>query len=116
MVVPAANVEAQENPASNDLQEAFSAWRDEITQWREHILAESDSGEMTFDDILPAPDDPELWPLWRDWLKQWRKDQREALNYDDKYYSDEAFAWIPSSLVSTKIMSWEMLFIDPETG
>jgi len=44
------------------------------------------------------------------------RDQRKALNYDDKYYRAKEFAWVPSSLVSTKIMSWEMLFIDRETG
>ncbi len=114
LVVPAVTVEAEEKAA---LQKKFSAWRAGVVKWRENKLAEEDlPNELTFDDILPAPDDPALWPLWRDWLKQWRKDHREALNYDDKYYRDKAFAWVPSSLVSTKIMSWEMLFINPETG
>ncbi|MHC5191383.1 MAG: formylglycine-generating enzyme family protein [Planctomycetota bacterium] len=111
-MVPVANVEANEKDA---LQEKFSAWREELTQWRQNRLEEGGTNELTFDDIMPAPDDPDLWPLWRDWLKQWRKDKRKELNYDDKYYRDEAYAWVPSSLVSTKIMSWETLFIDPET-
>jgi len=103
--------------ASHDLQKEFSTWRDEVVQWRKAKLAEPDlPNEMTFDNIMPAPDNPELWPLWRDWLTQWRNDQREALNYDDKYYRADEFAWVPSNLVSTKIMSWEMYFIDPETG
>jgi hypothetical protein len=113
LVIPPENVDADEN---TDLQKKFSAWRDELTQWRQDRLAEGGMNELTFDDIMPAPDDPDLWPMWRDWLKQWRKDKRKELNYDDKYYRDEAFAWVPSSLVSTKIMSWEMLFIDPETS
>jgi formylglycine-generating enzyme required for sulfatase activity len=111
-MVPVANVEANEKDA---LQEKFSAWREELTQWRQNRLEEGGTNELTFDDIMPAPDDPDLWPLWRDWLKQWRKDKRKELNYNDKYYRDEAYAWVPLSLVSTKIMSWEMLFIDPET-
>jgi len=114
LIVPAANVEADEKAT---LQKEFSAWCDQVTQWREDKLAEPDlPNEMTFDDIMPAPDDPALWPLWRDWLAQWREDQRKALNYDDKYYRAKEFAWIPSNLVSTKIMSWEMFFLDPETG
>jgi hypothetical protein len=117
LVVPAANVDAQEGPGSSEVQDKFSAWRAEIEQWRKDKLAEPDlPNELTFDDILPAPDDPELWPLWRDWLAKWRENQREILNYDDKYYRDKNFAWVPSDLVSTKIMSWEMLFIDRETG
>jgi formylglycine-generating enzyme required for sulfatase activity len=114
LIVPVANVEADERVI---LKKEFSAWRDQLTQWREAKLAEPDlPNEMTFDNIMPAPDDPELWPLWRDWLTQWREDQRKALNYDDKYYRAKEFAWVSSNLVSTKIMSWEMLFIDPETG
>ena len=114
LIVPVANVEADER---DTLKKEFSAWRDQLTQWRKAKLAEPDlPNEMTFDNIMPAPDDPALWPLWRDWLTQWRKDQRKALNYDDKYYRAKEFAWVPSNLVSTKIMSWEMLFIDPETG
>ncbi|MHC4725581.1 MAG: hypothetical protein ACYS9V_15320 [Planctomycetota bacterium] len=65
-IVPLANVEANEKAA---LQKKFSAWRDELTQWRQNRLAEGGTNELTFDDIMPAPDDPDLWPLWRDWLK-----------------------------------------------
>jgi hypothetical protein len=97
-MVPVANVEANEKDA---LQEKFSAWREELTQWRQNRLEEGGTNELTFDDIMPAPDDPDLWPLWRDWLKQWRKDKRKELNYNDKYYRDEAYAWVPSSLVSS---------------
>jgi len=107
----------QQAAASQDLQKEFSAWRDQLKKERERINEENkDENERTFDNIMPAPDDPALWPLWRDWLNQWRKDQRKALNYDDKYYRAKEFAWVPSSLVSTKIMSWDMLFIDPEKG
>ena len=113
LLAPAINVAADEN---TDLQKRFAAWRAKIEQWRKNRLEEGGTNELTFDDIMPAPDDPELWPIWRDWLKEWREEKREELNYDDKYYRDEAFAWVPSSFVSTKIMSWEMMFIDPETG
>ena len=66
LMIPAENVRADENA---DVQKEFSAWRDQIMQWRVDKLAEPDlPNELTFDDILPAPEDPELWPLWRDWL------------------------------------------------
>ena len=114
LIVPVANARADERAV---LKKEFSAWRDQLTQWRKATFVEAgNKNEKTFDNILPAPDDPALWPLWREWLRQWRADQRKALNYDDKYYRAKDFAWVPSNLVSTKIMSWEMLFIDPETG
>ncbi len=113
LIVPVANVKADERVI---LQKEFSAWREQLKKQRKDILRKHNCNELTFDNIMPAPDEPELWPLWRDWLSQWRKDQRKALNYDDKYYSVKDFAWIPSSLVSTKFMSWDMLFINPETG
>ncbi|MHC4758831.1 MAG: hypothetical protein ACYTE8_09250 [Planctomycetota bacterium] len=50
-IVPVANVEANEKAA---LQKKFSAWRDELTQWRQNRLAEGGMNELTFDDILPA--------------------------------------------------------------
>jgi len=55
-------------------------------------------------------------PLWRDWLAQWREDKRRTLAYDDSYYSDEAFAWIPSNYVSGFLMLWDMTLLDPEEG
>jgi len=74
------------------------------------------SDELTFDDLFQAPDDPKLWPLWRDWLAQWRKDKRKALAYDDSYYSDKAFAWVPSNYVSGFLMLWDMTLCDPVEG
>ena len=74
------------------------------------------SDALTFDDMFQAPDDPELWPLWREWLAQWRKDKRMALAYDASYYSDEAFAWIPSNYVSGFLMLWDMTLLDPDQG
>ncbi len=71
LMAPVANVEADERSILN---KEFSAWRDQLTQWREAKLAEPDlPNEMTFDNIMPAPDAPALWPLWRDWLTQWRR-------------------------------------------
>ena len=112
-----ASVCEQQRSASRDLQKEFSTWREQLEKERQRIYQENKSeGEFTFDGIMPAPDDPALWPSWRTWLDQWRKDQRKALNYDDNYYRAKEFDWIPSNLVSTKVMSWEMLFIDPETS
>ena len=61
-------------PASHGLQNKFSAWRDQLKAQREALRKKHTCNELTFDDIMPAPEDPELWPLWRDWLTQWRKD------------------------------------------
>jgi formylglycine-generating enzyme required for sulfatase activity len=122
---------------SDDLHKRFSEWIQERVELEkeqhgfhrgahENKLAEKRgmnipdgkyaSDELTFDDIFQAPDDPELWPLWRDWLAQWRKDKRTTLAYDDSYYSDEAFAWIPSDYVSGFLMLWDMTLLDPEEG
>jgi len=53
-------------PASQDLQKKFSAWRDQLKVEREALRRKHRCNELTFDDIMPAPEDPELWPLWRD--------------------------------------------------
>ena len=74
------------------------------------------SEELTFDDTFVPPEDPELWPLWRDWLAQWREDKREALEYDDSYYSDKAYDWIPSNYVSGLLMLWDMALLDSDEG
>lgn len=74
------------------------------------------SDELTFDDTFQAPDDPEQWPIWRDWLARWRQDKREVLDYDDSYYSDEAYSWIPSNYVSGFLMLWDMTLLDPDEG
>jgi len=134
LMIPAAGVGTD---GSADLQKRFSEWIDERVQLEkeqhgfhrgahEEKLAEKRgmnipdgkyaSDELTFDDIFQAPDDPELWPLWRDWLAQWRKDKRMTMAYDDWYYSDEAFAWVPSNYVSGFLMLWDMTLLDPEEG
>ena len=103
-------------PASHSLQNKFSAWRDQLKAQREALRKKHTCNELTFDDIMPAPEDPELWPLWRDWLTQWRKDKREALRYDDSYYRREEFAWVPSSFVSCFTMMWDLTLYDRSTG
>jgi formylglycine-generating enzyme required for sulfatase activity len=74
------------------------------------------SEELTFDDTFVPPEDPELWQLWREWLAKWRDDKREAIEYDDSYYTDKAYDWIPSNYVSALIMFWDMELIDPDNG
>jgi hypothetical protein len=74
------------------------------------------SEELTFDDSFLPPENPELWPIWRDWLGQWREDKRATLSYDDSYYSDEAYGWIPSNYVSGFLMLWDMTLLDPDEG
>jgi formylglycine-generating enzyme required for sulfatase activity len=134
LMFPAANVGTDQNA---DLHKRFSEWTHErMTLEKEQHgfhrgahekkLAEKRgmnipdgkyaSDELTFDDLFQAPDDPELWPPWRDWLAQWRKDKRLALAYDDSYYSDEAFSWVPSNYVSGFLMLWDMTLLDPDEG
>ena len=124
-------------PSAQVLQKEFSEWINERVELEKeqhgfHRGAHEDklgekrgmnipdgkyaSDELTFDDIFQAPDDPKLWPLWRDWLAGWRKDKREALAYDDSYYSDKAFAWVPSNYVSGFLMLWDMTLLDPDEG
>ena len=124
-------------PVLQDLQKKFSGWinaRMELKakQHRFHQRAHDKklgekrrvkisagkyaSEQLTFDDIFQAPDDPRLWPLWRDWLNRWRKDKRKALAYDDSYYSNKAFAWVPSNYVSCFAMLWDMTLYDPVKG
>jgi formylglycine-generating enzyme required for sulfatase activity len=134
LMFPTANVAADE---SADLQKKFSKWINERVKLEKeqhgfHRKAHEDklaekrgmnipdwkytSDELTFDDTFQAPDDPAQWPLWRDWLAQWRKDKRKAIAYDDSYYSDEAYAWIPSNYVSGFLMLWDMTLLDPDEG
>jgi hypothetical protein len=131
------NVNANEKPSAQALQETFSKWMNERValekeqhgfhrEAHEKKLSEKrgmnipegkySSDELTFDDIFQAPDDPKLWPFWRDWLSAWRRDKRQALAYDDAYYSDRAFDWIPSNYVSGLVMLWDMTLLDPAMG
>ena len=128
---------SDKGPASQELRKKFAVWRSERDKvekqhqefhQREHgkkqqkqkhqkFLPEEYEGyKLDFDTIMLAPDDPELWPLWRDWLAQWRKDKRQALDYDDSYYSDKSFAWVPSNYVSGFAMLWDMTLLDPGEG
>lgn len=47
--------------------------------------------------IIPAPDDPRLWPEYRRALAVWRADIRKRLGYDGALYLRRDFAWAPSS-------------------
>ena len=128
------SVSADENPA---LQEKFSKFINERIELKkeqhgfhrgahEEKLAEKrrldipegkyTSEELTWDDTFVPPEDPELWPLWREWLAKWREDKREAIEYDDSYYSGKAYDWIPSNYVSALIMLWDTELIDAENG
>jgi len=46
----------------------------------------------TAKDIIPAPDDPALWPAFREQLAQWRDATRESLKYDNALYRKPEFA------------------------
>lgn len=126
-----------ENQTGKSLQQKFTNWiservkleqeqhgfhrnahEDKLAEKRSMNIPEGKytSDELTFDDLFQAPDDPKLWPLWRDWLHTWRWNKRQALAYDNTYYSDEAFDWVPSNYVSGFLMLWDMTLLEPDQG
>jgi formylglycine-generating enzyme required for sulfatase activity len=54
--------------------------------------------------IIPAPDDPRLWPEYRRALAQWRNEVRERLRYDRSLYLRPDFNWVPASFACCFLM------------
>ena len=67
-------------------------------------------------DIIPAPDDPALWPAFREQLARWRDATRESLKYDDALYRKPEFAWAAKSYACYFLMMCDEAFYDPKTG
>ena len=66
--------------------------------------------------IIPAPEDPALWPEYRRLLSQWRKETRERLNYDDALYRKPEFTWARSAYACCFLMIYDQVFYDPKGG
>ena len=67
-------------------------------------------------DIIPAPDDPALWPAFREQLARWRDATRESLKYDDALYLKPEFAWAAKSYACYFLMMCDEAFYDPKAG
>ena len=67
-------------------------------------------------DIIPAPDDPALWPAFREQLRQWREETRKRLNYDDSLYIKPEFVWAAKSYACYFLMMCDEAFYDPRAG
>ncbi|HEY5141458.1 MAG TPA: SUMF1/EgtB/PvdO family nonheme iron enzyme, partial [Methylococcales bacterium] len=67
-------------------------------------------------DIIPAPDDPALWPAFREQLARWRDATRESLKYDDALYRKPEFAWAAKSYACCFLMMCDETFYHPKAG
>ena len=67
-------------------------------------------------DIIPAPDDPALWPKFREDLARWRDQIRAQLKYDDGLYRRPEFKWSSANYCCGYIMAWDGQFLDPRSG
>lgn len=67
-------------------------------------------------DIIPAPDDPALWPQYREDLVRWREQIRARLNYNDSLYRQPEFQWSAANYCCGYIMAWDRQFLDPASG
>ncbi len=72
----------------------------------------SADGIMDSNDIIPAPDDPQLWEEWRNNLSDWRTKKQKLLNYDGSSYRTEAFNWVTSDFACCFVMMCDSDFYD----
>jgi formylglycine-generating enzyme required for sulfatase activity len=67
---------------------------------------------MDNNDIIPAPDDPDLWEEWRIALQSWRKRKQSQLKYDGTSYLSDEFNWVSSNFSCCFIMICDSDFYD----
>jgi len=83
------------------------------------LLATEDKPAFTLDTsggIIPAPDDPALWPAFRAALSQWRETTRTRLHYTDALYRRPEFAWSASNYACCFLMMCDETFYDRRAG
>lgn len=66
--------------------------------------------------IIPAPDDPSLWPAWRQHLRNWRASMRTLFNDGESLYGRPEFAWTTSTFASALIPVFDLQFYDQAGG
>jgi formylglycine-generating enzyme required for sulfatase activity len=79
-----------------------------------NLLNNPDYGIMDSNDIIPAPDDPQIWEEWRNALSDWRTKKQKQLNYEGNSYRTEAFNWVTSDFACCFIMMCDFDFYDHE--
>ena len=67
-------------------------------------------------DLIPAPDNPDLWEEWRNSLVKWRSAKLKELNYDGTTYHDKAFSWVSGNFSCGFIMMCDSEFYDYKTN
>jgi formylglycine-generating enzyme required for sulfatase activity len=86
---------------------------------RRCLLATQEKPVFTLDasgGIIPAPDDPALWPAFRAALSQWRQETRNRLRYNDALYRRSEFAWSASNYACCFLMTCDESFYDWRAG
>jgi formylglycine-generating enzyme required for sulfatase activity len=66
--------------------------------------------------IIPAPQDPALWPEFRRQLGAWREAKRRELQYSDALYERPDFAWVASDFSCCFLMLCDETFYDTRAG
>ncbi|MBK9390758.1 MAG: SUMF1/EgtB/PvdO family nonheme iron enzyme [Bacteroidetes bacterium] len=72
----------------------------------------SADGIIDSNDIIPAPDNPQLWEEWRNNLSYWRTKKQKQLNYDGSSYRTEAFNWVTTDFACCFVMMCDSDFYD----
>jgi hypothetical protein len=76
----------------------------------------TDTDQIGSFDLIPAPDNPDLWEEWRNSLVSWRAASRTELNYDGASYHDKAFSWVSGNFSCGFIMMCDSEFYDYKTN
>lgn len=82
-------------------------------------LGAADEVVFKFDpgqNIIPAPNDPVLWPEFRRQLAEWREAKRRELNYSDALYRRKEFSWVSKNFSCCFLMLCDESFYDPLAG
>ncbi len=82
-------------------------------------LGAAEAAEFKFEpsqNIIPAPNDPALWPGFRRQLAEWRAEKRRELNYSDALYRRKEFSWTTANFCCCFLMLCDESFYDPRTG
>ncbi len=66
--------------------------------------------------IIPAPDDPALWPAWREHLRNWRAAMRFLFQPGESLYDGPEFAWTRTAYASALIPIFDLQFYDRASG
>jgi len=67
-------------------------------------------------DLIPAPQDPALWPAFRAQLLENRNRVREKLQYSDEYYRKPAYFWGAKNYNCCFAMMCDETFYDSKSG